>query len=35
MAVATSPSIPGLWSISTRIVREYWAEGVVEGTVGG
>jgi hypothetical protein len=22
------PSIPGLWSISTRSVRLYWADGV-------
>jgi hypothetical protein len=29
IAEATCPSMPGLWSISTRIVREYWAEGVV------
>src|SRR4051794_2286110 len=28
IALATSPSIPGLCSISTRIVSEYWADGV-------
>src|SRR4051795_10967363 len=28
IALATSPSIPGLCSISTRMVREYWADGV-------
>src|SRR3954463_11060851 len=28
IALATSPSMPGLWSISTRIVSEYWADGV-------
>src|SRR4051794_27993105 len=27
MAPATRPSMPGLLPISTRIVREYWAEG--------
>ena len=26
IALATLPSMPGRWSISTRIVREYWAE---------
>src|SRR4051812_35495024 len=28
IALATSPSMPGLCSISTRIVSEYWADGV-------
>src|SRR3954470_16546503 len=28
IALATCPSMPGLWSISTRIVSEYWADGV-------
>jgi hypothetical protein len=28
IALATLPSIPGLCSISTRMVREYWALGV-------
>ena len=31
MALATFPSMPGRWSISTRIVKEYWAE-VAPGT---
>ena len=29
IALATLPSIPGTWSISTRSVRLYWALGVV------
>src|SRR5947209_16781833 len=28
MALATCPSIPGLWAISTRMVSENWAGGV-------
>jgi hypothetical protein len=31
--VATFPSMPGLSSISTRMVRLYWADGVC-GTGG-
>src|SRR5947209_9235303 len=28
IALATCPSIPGLWAISTRMVSENWADGV-------
>ena len=29
IALATWPSMPGRWAISTRMVSEYWADGVM------